>query len=64
MNKFARKVLGASLATVAVASQAAVPAGVEAAITAAGTDVTTVVGYMIVAAVAIWGVMQLKKRFG
>lgn len=42
-------VVGASLATLAVSAQAAVPAGVESAIQAAAADMVTVGGYILVA---------------
>lgn len=49
------------VAFMASAAMAAVPAGVETAITTGGTDANTVAGYILVALAGLWG---LKRAIG
>jgi len=52
------------LAVLASSAFAEVPAGVTAAITAAGTDQTSVITAMIVVAAGIWGLYKIAGMFG
>lgn len=66
MNKvLALRLMAVSLlSTVAVAAQAALPTGAEAAITAYQTDVVTVFGLIIAAGIAIFAVRKLGQKMG
>lgn len=67
MNNFAsfvRRGAAASLALVAVASQAAVPENVTTAINTGATDGATVAGLVIVAIVGIWVFGLIRKGLG
>lgn len=48
----------------ASAAHAALPAGVETAITTYQTDAGTAIGFVIGAGVVIWGLMKLGRKFG
>lgn len=51
------------LATVGTA-HAALPEGIEAAITAAKADMTTAIGLVIAAMVVVWGLLKLASKLG
>lgn len=66
MKAIRNSVLVASM-LVAGAAQAAVPAGVDTAFTAVGTDAATVAGYAVPIVLSVLGltlVIKLIKRFG
>lgn len=46
------------------AARAALPAGVDTAITAAQTDMLTAIGLVIGAMVAVWGLLKLASKLG
>jgi len=68
MNKFARFIRSASVATVATVTTglalAEVPTNVSSAITAGGTDGATVAGLVLVALVGIWVFSLMRKGMG
>ena len=46
------------------AAHAALPSGVDTAITAAQTDMLTAIGLVIGAMVAVWGLLKLASKLG
>ena len=58
------KFVAAPLAVVGGSAMAALPAGAETAITAYQTDVTTAIGLMISAGIAIFAVKKLGSKMG
>lgn len=52
------------LATVGTSAHAALPEGVETAITAYQTDALAAIGLIMAAGVAIWGLMKLASKMG
>jgi len=63
-RKIALKYGAAPLALVAGASQAAVPAGVTTAMSDLSTDGVAIVGSIMGACIAIWGLKKLATKFG
>lgn len=66
MKKFAKLVAiaGASLVAASQSAMAALPTGVDSAITSASTDGGTLVGSLAVAGAAVFLIHKLLKRFG
>lgn len=66
MKKFAKLVAiaGASLVAASQSAMAALPTGVDTAITGASTDGGTLVGSLAVAGAAVFLIHKLLKRFG
>lgn len=59
--KYASTALALAIAGTA---QAAVPAGVEAAVTGGAADIVTVIGYMIAGALTVWAGKKMLRLFG
>lgn len=59
-----KKVAGALVAVAPLSSFAALPAGVDTAITGVTTDGGTLIGLMAVAGAAVYLIHKLLKRFG
>ena len=57
-------VVAVPLATFAASAHAELPAGVETAITTAGSDFVNAVGMVMGAMVAGWGLMKVGRKFG
>ena len=53
----------AALSALHTSAFAALPAGVETAISGAGADVVTAIGAMIVVGVAIWAINRVRRLF-
>lgn len=67
MSKFLITRLAAILAfalAIAGSAHAALPEGIETAITAAKTDMTTAIGLVIGAMVVVWGLLKLASKLG
>lgn len=67
MSKFLKTRLAAIPAFVlatAGSAHAALPEGIENAITAAKTDMTTAIGLVIAAMVVVWGLLKLASKLG
>lgn len=66
MTRIVRKygAAGAALLGFAGAARAELPAGVTAAITAAGSDLTDAATAVIVALVAFWGLRKVGQKLG
>lgn len=63
MRKFLKAGVSA-VATLPVAAFAALPTGVDTAITSATTDGTTLIGLLAAAGAAVYLIAKLLKRFG
>jgi hypothetical protein len=59
-----RSAAAASMLGLVASSHAALPAGAEAKIAEVGTDVTTAVGYVTLAGLAIYAAKKLGQKMG
>ena len=59
-----QKLLALAVLAVPTSAFAALPTGVDTAISGAGTDAATALGLMIVVAVGIWALRKVVRLFG